>query len=294
MKLSIVVCTRNRAKAIVPCLDSIASSLALAQPVDAEIVVVDNASEDETSPVVRSWSAQCGFPVNLVHETRRGVIYARNRAISAARGELLVWTDDDCRLDQSYVSSALRYDAQDAKPVLRGGRVELGDPSDLPLSIHTDLSPRRWNIAMRSARHEPLTRCLAGCNMMMRRSLLETVGPFDERTSDDTDLIFRCYVAGITIEYAPDLIVFHHHGRKDRGDGFNLLRRYSMLLGALYAKFLWREPDLCRPVVWNLRNAAKDLLAGENTFVPEAGFSYKHLHYYTAVGAVKYWLRQRI
>ena len=141
MKLSVIVCTRNRAQAITPCLDSIASSLALAQPVDAEIVVVDNASEDSTSDVVRARSAKCDFPVNLVHELRMGVCNARNSAIRAARGELLIWTDDDCRLDESYVRNALQDDQQDAEPVLRGGRVELGDPTDLPLTIKSDALP---------------------------------------------------------------------------------------------------------------------------------------------------------
>lgn len=292
MKLSVIVCTRNRAHAITPCLDSIARSLSLARPIEAEIVVVDNASEDATSEIVRTWAAGCEFPVNLLHESRKGIIHARNCAFRAARGALLVWTDDDCRLDESYMANALLHDARDAEPVLRGGRIELGDPSDLAVTIKTDRTPRRWNIGMRSARREPLFFCLYAANMMMRRSLLETVGPFDERTNDDSDLIYRCYVAGITIEYAPDLVVFHYHGRKTRADGFKLLRRYEMHQGAVYAKFLLRHPDLCRPMAWDLRNAAKELVARKNTLLPEIGFSYKHLVYYNALGALRYWLRQ--
>jgi glycosyltransferase involved in cell wall biosynthesis len=52
MKLSVIVSTRNRAHAIVGCLDSIAASLAKAAPLDAEIVVVDNGSQDATSRIV--------------------------------------------------------------------------------------------------------------------------------------------------------------------------------------------------------------------------------------------------
>jgi len=294
VKLSVIVCTRNRAQAIIPCLDSIASSLSRARPIDAEIVVVDNASEDATSDVVRAWSATCDFPVNLLYESRKGRINARNSAFRAARGALLVWTDDDCRLDESYVTNALRHDAQDTELVLRGGRIELGDPSDMPLTIKTDSTPRRWTIGMRSARREPLYRCIYGANMMMRRSLLDIVGPFDDRTNDDTDLVFRCYVAGITIEYAPDIVVYHYHGRKTPADAFKLLRLYETQVGMIYAKFLLRDIDLCRPMVWDLRNAVRELVARKNIFLPEIGFSYKHLSYYNAVGALKYWLGQRI
>lgn len=291
MKPSVIVCTRNRANAITPCLDSIARSLSLVRPIEAEIVVVDNASRDATSDVVRAWSAHCDFPVNLLYEGRKGIVHARNCGFRGARGELLVWTDDDCRLDESYMRNALRYDAQDREPVLRGGRVELGDSSDLPLTIKTDLTPRRWSIGMRSARHENLGNCLHACNMMMRRSVLETAGPWDERlvTEDDTDLIFRCYLAGITIEYAPDIVVSHYHGRKAPADGFKLFRFYMMQMGALYAKYLPRDPDLCRQFVWDLRNAAKELALGKNTFLPDIGFSHKHRLYYNAIGALKYW-----
>lgn len=290
MKLSIIVCTRNRAHAIGPCLDSIARSLSRAPPGEAEIVVVDNASEDGTTQVVRGWAAGCGVSVNLVFEPRTGRVNARNCGFRAARGALLAFTDDDCRLDESYVENALRRDAQDASLVLRGGRVELGDPADLPLTIKTARVPRRWNIGMRSARHECLGNCLHGCNMMMRRSLLERVGAFDTRVGDDDcDLVCRCYIAGITIEYAPDIVVYHHHGRKTPAEGYALFRGYMIEMGAIYAKYLFREPDLCRQVLWDLRNVAKELLRGTNTFLPEIGFSHKHRLYYNAVGALRYW-----
>lgn len=293
MQLSVIVCTRNGAHAIAPCLDSIARSLSHAQAIEGEIVVVDNASEDATAEVVRTWSAHCGFPVNLVHEPRKGLSNARNCGVRAARGRLLVFTDDDCRLDELYIDNAVRLDAHDEKLILRGGRVELGDPSDLPLTIKTDRTPRRWNIAMRSARYENLGNCLHGCNMMMRRSLLEKVGPFDPQTVDDTDLICRCYLAGISIEYSPDIVVFHYHGRKTPAAGYATFRRYMIDTGTLYAKYIFRQPDLCRQFLWDLRNATKEIVRGANTFLPEIGFSHKHRVYYVAVGALRYWRGRR-
>jgi len=207
---------------------------------------------------------------------------------------LLVFIDDDCLMDESYVSNALCCEQRNAEPVLYGGRVELGDASDLPLTIKTDTTPRRWNIGMRSARHENLGNCLHGCNMMMRRSILEKVGPFDERTDNDTDLVYRCYLAGITIEYLPEIAVFHYHGRKTAGEGFKVFRVYMIQMGALYAKYLLRGPELCRPLLWDLRNAAKEIMGQGNTFLPEIGFSHKHRLYYNAVGALKYWRGQSV
>jgi glycosyltransferase involved in cell wall biosynthesis len=294
MQLSVIVCTHNRKQMLIGCLDSIANSLSRAQPLEAEIVVVDNASEDGTAAAVAEWSARCRFPVQFLYEERRGPVPARNCGFRAARGTLLVFIDDDCLMDEDYASNALRCDARNPEMVLYGGRVELGDPTDLPLTIKTDRTPRRWNIAMRSARHENLGNCLHGCNMMMRRSLLGKVGPFDERTDNDIDLVYRCYIAGITIEYVPEIAVFHYHGRKTATEGYKVFRIYMIQMGALYAKYLLREPELCRQILWDLRSAAREVMGQGNTFLPEIGFSHKHRLYYNAIGVLKYWRGQPV
>jgi glycosyltransferase involved in cell wall biosynthesis len=137
MKLSVIVGTRNRAYAIADCLSSVAAAFAKAAPVDAELIVVDNGSTDETAKVVRNWLASRSFPVRFLFEPKPGLSAARNYAMRVAKGDLLVFTDDDCRLSENYVTDLLRHDAAEADPVLRGGRVELGDPTDLTLSIKT-------------------------------------------------------------------------------------------------------------------------------------------------------------
>jgi glycosyltransferase involved in cell wall biosynthesis len=293
MKVSVIVCTHNRAYAIGPCLDSIAQALANAAPVAAEIVVVDNASTDDTSAVVREWAKTSAFPVNIQFESRKGLANARNCGIRAARGDLLVWTDDDCRLDKDHISDALRHDAADIEPVLRGGRVELGDPTDLPMSIKTDLTPARWSRQMGSAKRVSLGYCIAGCNMIMRRTLVERLGPFDWRFStkaipaaEDTDYIFRAYLAGLTIEYVPDAVVFHFHGRKTISDKNKLMRNYMIGKGAVYAKHFFRDPNLCRPAFFHFWLALKEIIFGRNNYKPDVEFR-KFAAYYI-MGAMRY------
>jgi GT2 family glycosyltransferase len=298
MQISVIVCTRNRAHALGPCLDSIARSFARAAALDVEIVVVDNASEDDTPAVVAAWAGKAPFPVNFQREPRPGIAGAHNCGFRAAQGALLVCTDDDCRLGADYIRNLLAHDATDRELILRGGRVELGDTADLPLTIKTDTVPRRWSRILRSARHECLGNCLHGCNVSMRRALLDRIGPYDAAHfatgAEDTDFIFRCYLAGVAIEYAPDLVVYHHHGRKTAAQGHNLFRGYMIQMGALYAKYLFKDPDLCRQVSWDLRNAAKELVAGRNTFMPAIGFSHRDRLRYNALGALRYCCGQRI
>jgi glycosyltransferase involved in cell wall biosynthesis len=92
MKLSIIVATRNRAYAIAKCLHSIQAAISSAAPVDAEIVVVDNGSTDDTPAVLTEWATACPVPVQLLCEPKTGLSRAQNRALRAAHGELLAFT----------------------------------------------------------------------------------------------------------------------------------------------------------------------------------------------------------
>jgi GT2 family glycosyltransferase len=298
MKLSVIVATRNRAHAIAECLDSIAASLANAAPLDAEIVVVDNGSQDATSRTVEQWATGCAFPVRLLVEPRAGLSVARNRALRTAQGELLVFTDDDCRLSKEYVTDLLRHDAADTEPVLRGGRVELGDHTDLPITIRTTTARQRLNRRTNPATHDCIVGQISGCNMTMRRALVEKLGLFDERfgvgstieSGEDSDYLFRAYLAGFTLEYVPDMTVFHYHGRKQKPVGYKLYRAYSIGTGAIFAKYFFKQPNLCLPLYWDIKKSIKEIVSGTNLFYPIIGFSFKHKVAYAVLGAVRYLL----
>jgi glycosyltransferase involved in cell wall biosynthesis len=298
MKLSVMIATRNRAHAIAGCLESIAASLAKAAPLDAEIVVVDNGSKDGTSRVVEQWATGCAFPVRVLVEPRAGVAVARNRALRTAQGELLVFIDDDCRLSKEYVNDLLRHDAADTEPVLRGGRVELGDPTDLPITIRTATTRQRLNRRTNPATRDSIIGGILGCNMTMRRALVERLGPFDERfgegssseSGEDSEYLFRAYLAGFTLEYVPDMTVFHYHGRKQKTVGYKLYRAYSISTGALYAKYLFKQPSLCLPFYWDIKKSIREIVSGTNLFYPIIGFSFKHKVAYAVLGALRFLL----
>ena len=275
MHLSVIVCTKNRAHAIAGCLDSIALALANASPLEAEIVVVDNASEDDTSAVVHAWATSCAIPVRLLFESRKGLAAARNCGVRGSRGDLLAFTDDDCRLDLAYVVDLLAHFQTDNAPTLRGGRVELGDPLDLPITIKTD------DEAAEYAHPTHPGGFIHGANMAMPRTVVDRLGPFDERfgagtklqAGEDTDYIIRASAAGLRVQYVPDMAVLHFHGRRDQETARRLYAGYMRANGALYVKHLWDSPLLIRHLWWDIKHWYGES-RGQEKFLPEADIGY--------------------
>jgi GT2 family glycosyltransferase len=279
--LSIIVCTRNRRDSLKACLDSIALSLSAISDITTEIVVVDNGSRDGTGDLLRSWATAAACSMTVVEEAKGGLARARNRGVAAATGRLLAFTDDDCRLSRTHLRDLVSHDRVDSEPVVRGGRVELGDPQDLPCTIKSNMERRRLDRRQRMTLDIAPAGFILGCNMAMRRVVFDKLGSFDERfgagaafkSGEDTDFVLRAYFAGIPVEYVPDMVVYHFHGRRNSHQLARLLASYDEGDGALYAKFLWRHPELIRLLYWDIRNGVRELFGGPKV---NAALGYSH------------------
>lgn len=257
---SIIVCTRNRVEALQPCLASIVQAIRCADDLRCQVVVVDNGSTDDTSRWATDYLAASGVSYRVEREDRPGLAAARNAGILRASGRILVFTDDDCRLTPDYIRAAHRHHAGDAAPVMRGGWVELGDAGDLAFTVITDPRPRRYDPRERT---QILGGFILGCNMTAPKALLDAVGPFDERfgvgapfrAAEDTDYLYRIHMAGFGVEYAPDMVIFHHHGRRSVGDLRRVIDYYNEGEGAIYAKYLFGPRAFFRQLRWDVRDA---------------------------------------
>jgi GT2 family glycosyltransferase len=235
MDLSLVVCTRNRARQLGAALERLAC---LHGARSWQLVVVDNGSTDETPQVIDRFRRQCRQEVVALVHHRAGLGSARNAGWKAGAGSIVVFTDDDCYPARDYLDAMARCFEEYARLGFVGGRILLFDPTDYPITIQE--STVRREICPGEFLPAGL---IQGANFAVRREALASVGGFDARFGagslfpcEDVDVLARVSAAGWRGVYDPRPVVYHHHCRKTRADADKLMREYDRGRGAYYAK----------------------------------------------------------
>jgi GT2 family glycosyltransferase len=220
--ISVVVPTYRRPGFVARTL----ASLAAQELPPNEVLVVDNAADDETAAVVARLSATVPG-LRRVVEPRLGVSAARNRGAAEARAELVAFLDDDAVASAGWLQ-ALAGAARDLP-----GAVALAGPIHLRWSRrcpawlegleswygHFDLGPRRAPIAY--------PQFPFASNLAFRRAALQAVGGFPvelgprgaTRIANEEDGLFRrLHERGWPVAYEPGALVYHwvHEERLSR------------------------------------------------------------------------------
>ncbi|WP_202913347.1 glycosyltransferase family 2 protein [Acuticoccus sediminis] len=263
-RISVIICTRNRADALAQAFAALRAAADQRRERDIEVVVVDNGSIDETPAVIARFADAAPFRVVTVTEPRQGLARARNAALQLASGDLLVFVDDDCELHPDFFRRLRRHYANDREPVVRGGRVELADERDMPVTLKLSGKVERLD------RKTPPGGFIHGCNMTIPREVVHDIGAFDERfgagarfrSAEDTDYLVRSFLHGVPVEYVPDVVVRHRHGRRTREAAIEAVVAYAFGNGALYTKHLRRAPFLMNHVRWTLFGSVREVGGG--------------------------------
>ena len=199
-RISVIVCSFNNDRTLAACLDSL---LALNYP-DYEVILVDDGSTDTTSqiaflrPTVRRFR----------HERNLGLSVARNTGLAAATGQIVAFTDADCRADEDWLYY-LAGSIIDSEFAAMGGP-NLLPPEDSPVAAAVMASPggpAHVMLSDQQAEHIP------GCNMGFFKEALTEIGGFDpifHAAGDDVDLCWRLQQAGHKIGFSPAAFVWHY------------------------------------------------------------------------------------
>jgi GT2 family glycosyltransferase len=229
LPVTVVLPTIGRPDLVRSCL----ASLAACDPRADEILVVDSSTDDAVERVV----AEVGLEgARTIRANRLGLGYAFNVGLAEARNELVLLTNDDCTVDSSWVGVGQAQAARDARALVSGRVLPLGDPEAVPSTIDSP-TPR---VYCGKPAFVLYTQCLA-----LHRSTVLELGGFDGRISpsaEDNDLSYRWLRAGRTIRYEPTFVVWHHDWRT-RDQLQRLYVGYGVGQGMVYGKHL-RQGDL--------------------------------------------------
>jgi glycosyltransferase involved in cell wall biosynthesis len=214
---TVVICTHNRGALVAQAIEA---ALAEARACDAEVLVVDNASDDETPDVLAGLSARHAGQLRIVTEPRLGLSVARNRGLVAARGEIAAFLDDDAIPRRGWLAALLEpYAAREV--VCVGGRILLAftgtQPAWLSAALFPALSAYDLGDRPRPVRYGHDTYPY-GANISFRLDAARALGGFSPWVGprgrvalvhDETDLCYRLEAAGGEIRYAPAAVVDH-------------------------------------------------------------------------------------
>jgi glycosyltransferase involved in cell wall biosynthesis len=251
--VSLVICTRNRSGFLGPFFDSLRL---IQSAINWEVIFVDNGSTDDTFSQLTAFAQSFGRPVKIVTERQPGLGRARNAGWPQAAGPIVAFTDDDCYpapdfidcIASHFLSSDIGY---------FGGRVELFDPTDLPITIKTETIPEFF-----PAQGFVGPGYLHGANLAFRKNTLKQIGGFDSLMgsgtpfpAEDCDAVFRASMSGFKGAYFPDVLVHHHHRRRSAADKVKIEGSYMHGRGAFYAKALSFYPRKLRTLLFWYKSA---------------------------------------
>lgn len=118
--ISIILCTYNRCESLEEALRSILKNQGTC---NYEIIAVDNNSTDHTRKLVENYRERFSDRMRYCFEPKQGINFARNRGLQEARGDIVVYTDDDVVVSDNWISSISTFFAEYPDADAVGGKI---------------------------------------------------------------------------------------------------------------------------------------------------------------------------
>jgi len=243
MFASVILCTYNRIHRLERALRSLACQTVPSE--QFEIVVVDDGSTDGTAELCARAGRDLSNLKYVSMGKNLGLAAAGNRGLRSARGEVLLFIDDDCLAQEDWAEGMMS--SLERHPLAAGA---IQSPVSNYIKLCHNISQFHPFLKRRT---EGWAGSIAGANMGIRRSVLEELGGFDEKSKvPDMELMLRARLKGHRVHFAARAVVIHDPDRtslatvlknaSEHASNTILLRnKYDSLL---HTPFVLRSPGL--------------------------------------------------
>jgi len=217
MKISLIIPTYKRPKELFRALSSLKGQTLR----DCEVLIIDNAPSPEIEQMVSSSRESYNIPLKYFSEPKLGLHYARHAGAISAKGDVLVFSDDDATFEAGWLEAYAKSFADNPQMAAAGGPVRPVWEATPPRWLKELISQEKvfWMLSLM----EPDTDFTLsssgfffGVNMAIRRSILFEVGGFnpemfgDEWLGDgETGLTHKLWERDMLVGYVPEAMVYH-------------------------------------------------------------------------------------
>lgn len=230
--ISIIIVSWNTSDILCDCLRSVYET---ANDLPIEVIVIDNASTDNSVEMVKSQFPQVDL---IANENNRGFATANNQGIEIATGEYILLLNPDTVVLADALAKSLQFAQDHPEAAVVGCKVLNPDRTLQPTCF---MYPSLLNMAISSVfLHKlfPKSRFFArermgywkrddvrevqvvtGCFMLVQRKAIDEIGPLDENFfmyGEETDFCYRIAKAGLKILFTPEPKIIHLGGQSTK------------------------------------------------------------------------------
>ena len=281
MDVSVIVSTCNRSGRLGCFFDALAA-LEVINGLEWEVLIIDNASSDDTPDLLRREAEKNRFPIIPLYEARRGKSNGVNKGIARARGALLIFTDDDVEPDSQWLTEYWKAACQFPEYQGFAGRLlpRWDDPIPEWFRLHKDMGVLASLEHCRDLGDEavplPLGSVPGGANAALRISAVKHMGAFrtdlgpgtKNPCAEDTEYMSRLLALEERFLYVPGALAFH------RNDTQRFSREYALdwAENSARCQVLSKHPETINPIFgvprYLLRQAVERYLSWQFTVEP--------------------------
>lgn len=232
IEISVILVNYNTAHLLEKALGDLRRSM---QGLSAEIVVIDNASRDDSVERMRREHPDCEL---IVNQTNVGFGRANNQALPIIKGRYVLLLNTDAFVEEDTLAKTLAYMEAHPRCGILGVRLVGRDGVLQPSARYF---PTPWSLFLKRSGfnrffpkvrliddmgwdHASVRQCdwVPGCYYLVRREVIDQVGLFDPRYFlyfEEVDHCFATKKAGWDVTYFPDTTVVHIGGESAKSDG---------------------------------------------------------------------------